>query len=222
MPHRQVIAGRVRLPVVSDVVIPFQATTTFDDYEINSGRPIVFDRAAAGHRRVDAAIAPGAAPGAAGLAPGRAARAGRRDGGQPALLGLRRPLAGRPVRAAPARPNVSLEPLRRVARFALAGDRSRGRAPAARGGGRAGPAWPRRCRIRSRGRRAHGFGYERMSDLFRYNRVQGLSFGLGLPGAGAGAPVHHRLRDGALRVERRAGDRPPEPGAGRAGRPAQR
>jgi hypothetical protein len=42
MPYRQVIAGRVRIPVVSDVVIPFQATTTFDDYTINSGRPIAF------------------------------------------------------------------------------------------------------------------------------------------------------------------------------------
>ncbi len=43
MPYRQVLAGRVRLPVVSDVVIPFQATTTFEDYAINGGRPIVFD-----------------------------------------------------------------------------------------------------------------------------------------------------------------------------------
>ncbi|HEY7637879.1 MAG TPA: ShlB/FhaC/HecB family hemolysin secretion/activation protein [Gemmatimonadales bacterium] len=43
MPRRQVIAGRVQIPVVSDVVIPFQATTTFEDYEINSGRSVVFD-----------------------------------------------------------------------------------------------------------------------------------------------------------------------------------
>jgi hypothetical protein len=43
MPYRQVIAGQVRLPVVSDVVIPFQATTTFEDYTINAGRPIVFE-----------------------------------------------------------------------------------------------------------------------------------------------------------------------------------
>ena len=43
MPYRQVIAGRVRIPVVSNVVIPFQATTTFEDYEINTGRPIAFE-----------------------------------------------------------------------------------------------------------------------------------------------------------------------------------
>ena len=28
---------------MSNVVIPFQATTTFDDDEINGGRPIAFD-----------------------------------------------------------------------------------------------------------------------------------------------------------------------------------
>ena len=43
MPNRQVLAGRVRIPIVSDVVIPFQATTTFDDYDINTGRPVPFD-----------------------------------------------------------------------------------------------------------------------------------------------------------------------------------
>ena len=43
MPSRQVLAGRVQIPMVSDVVIPFQATTTFDDYEINTGRPVAFE-----------------------------------------------------------------------------------------------------------------------------------------------------------------------------------
>ena len=39
MPYRQVIAGQVRLPLVSDLVIPFQATTTFEDY-IAKGRAV--------------------------------------------------------------------------------------------------------------------------------------------------------------------------------------
>ena len=42
MPFRQSIAGTIRIPVITDVVIPFQAITTFDDYEINTGRPITF------------------------------------------------------------------------------------------------------------------------------------------------------------------------------------
>lgn len=43
MPYRQVIAGRVQIPLVRDVVIPFRAVTTFDDFEINTGRPIAFE-----------------------------------------------------------------------------------------------------------------------------------------------------------------------------------
>jgi hypothetical protein len=42
MPRRQVVSGRVRIPLLSDLVIPFQATTTFEDYEINTGRPVAF------------------------------------------------------------------------------------------------------------------------------------------------------------------------------------
>ena len=43
MPNRQVLSGRVRIPVVSDVVVPFQATTTFEDYAINTGQPVAFE-----------------------------------------------------------------------------------------------------------------------------------------------------------------------------------
>jgi hypothetical protein len=42
MPYRQSIAGRVQLPILDDLVIPFEAVTTFSDYELNSGRPIAF------------------------------------------------------------------------------------------------------------------------------------------------------------------------------------
>ena len=40
-------------PCVSDVVIPFQATTTFDDYEINGGPSDRLRPPAAGHRRAE-------------------------------------------------------------------------------------------------------------------------------------------------------------------------
>lgn len=42
MPWRQTIAGRVSIPLVSDLVIPFEAVTTFRDYEINTGRSPAF------------------------------------------------------------------------------------------------------------------------------------------------------------------------------------
>ena len=46
MPFRQTMAGRVRVPMLDDLVVPFQAVTTFHDYEINS-RPADCVRAAA-------------------------------------------------------------------------------------------------------------------------------------------------------------------------------
>src|SRR4029077_16984962 len=44
MPYRQSIAGRVQLPILGDLVIPFEAVTTFSDYELNTGRPMAFTR----------------------------------------------------------------------------------------------------------------------------------------------------------------------------------
>ena len=65
-----------------------------------------------------------------------------------------------------------------MARFALARDRPGRSAPAPRGGGdlaRLSEALPDSVT----GQPAHGFAYERLSDLLRYDRVQGLSVGLG-------------------------------------------
>jgi hypothetical protein len=53
MPRRQVVSGRVRIPVLSDLVIPFRATTTFEEIEVNTGRPVAFEVPlpdSAGHR----------------------------------------------------------------------------------------------------------------------------------------------------------------------------
>lgn len=42
MPYRQVLSGRVSIPFAGDLVLPFEATTTFRDYEINTGAQPVF------------------------------------------------------------------------------------------------------------------------------------------------------------------------------------
>ena len=42
MPYRQVLSGRVTIPLAGDFVIPFEAVTSFRDYEINTGRQPVF------------------------------------------------------------------------------------------------------------------------------------------------------------------------------------
>lgn len=44
LPRRQVLSGRVTVPLTS-IAIPFEATTTFDDYTVNSGRAVEFSAA---------------------------------------------------------------------------------------------------------------------------------------------------------------------------------
>ena len=131
MPYRQVIAGRVRLPLVSDVVIPFQATTTFDDYAIS-------------------------------LRAGR----GRYELHRPSNVTLER------YDRWPDSLSLDADPadLRRLreAETELA---------------RLSDALPDSIT----GQQARGIAYERLSDALRYDRVQGLSLGLGyrlrVPGA---------------------------------------
>jgi hypothetical protein len=43
MPYRQVIAGKLKLPFGIDFAMPFEAMTTFDDYAINHGARVTFD-----------------------------------------------------------------------------------------------------------------------------------------------------------------------------------
>ncbi|HET9274693.1 MAG TPA: hypothetical protein VFN96_01350, partial [Gemmatimonadales bacterium] len=42
MPYRQVLSGRVQVPLIGDVFIPFEAVTTFSDYAINTGEAVAF------------------------------------------------------------------------------------------------------------------------------------------------------------------------------------
>ena len=42
MPYRQAIAGRVQVPMLGGLIIPFHAITTFSDYQLNTRRPIAF------------------------------------------------------------------------------------------------------------------------------------------------------------------------------------
>ncbi|MFN8652621.1 MAG: hypothetical protein U0133_11995 [Gemmatimonadales bacterium] len=42
MPYRQTVAGKVELPWFGELVIPFEARTTFEEYTVNTGIPIAF------------------------------------------------------------------------------------------------------------------------------------------------------------------------------------
>ena len=177
MPYRQVLAGRVRIPVVSDLVIPFQATTTFEDYAINSGRPIAFEVPL---------------PDTAGLGPDslRALRRARQD----SLRDERRGRAGETADSLRSwnyadrwpggryelhRPsNVTLDSYAQWPdSLSLDADPADAR--------RVREAETELARLSAglpdsiTGQRSHGIAYERLSDVLRYDRVQGLSLGLG-------------------------------------------
>ncbi len=179
MPYRQVISGRVQIPLIGDLVIPFEAQTTFQDYEINTGRRITFTvplpdttlspdstRALRRERRDSME---------------KERRHGRREQGASSDSGGAREFADRwpggqfEIHRAPE------DSLKAYAAWgdSLQLDQSTGDD----------------ARIREvqedlahlaetlpddlTGRRSHGIAYERFADIFRYNRVQGLSAGLG-------------------------------------------
>lgn len=169
MPYRQVIAGRVRLPLASDVVIPFQATTTFDDYEINTGRNIAFTLPLPD----------------SGTVKSKAERRARRD----SLRAERRSGDGeRSWNVAGTWPGGRYELHRpsndSLARYAGWTDSLELESDAAEAR-RIRQAEVELARMSETlpdsltGEARHGIAYERLADAVRYNRVQGLSFGLG-------------------------------------------
>lgn len=175
MPHRQVISGRVRIPVVSDVVIPFRAVTTFDDFEINAGRPIAFELALPDIGSPDSLRA---------MREARrdSVRAARRGGDRGGAGGLRswsyadRWPGGRYELHRPSNDSLS-----RFERWpdSLSLDPDPAEARRAREAEVELASLAEALPDSLTGQRAHGIAYERLTDAFRYDRVQGLSLGLG-------------------------------------------
>ncbi len=173
MPYRQVISGRVRIPLVSDVVIPFRAVTTFEEFAINTGRPVVFDLQLPASDHPDSL---------------EVRRESRRDSLRAERRGDSRSDSVRSWNYADRWAGGRYE-LHRPSNDSLArfrqwtdslslesgpGDLARGRALEA-DLARLAESLPDSVT----GQRSHGFGYERLVDAVRYDRVQGLSFGLG-------------------------------------------
>jgi hypothetical protein len=173
MPHRQVISGRVRIPVVSDVVIPFRAVTTFEDFEINTGRPVAFELPLPAHRHADSLAA---------------RREARRDSLRVERRGGRGADSLRSWNYADHWAGGRYE-LHRPSNDSLAqfdgwtGALTLETDPA--DAARARALESDLARLAEElpdsvtGQRAHGFGYQRLTDAVRYDRVQGLSLGLG-------------------------------------------
>ena len=171
MPYRQAIAGTIRIPIVTDVVIPFQAVTTFDDYEINTGTPVAF-----------------ALPHPDSLSPdsARSLRHERRD----SIQAEREGEEGRPdgwhsaERWPGGRFEIHRPPDDSLALYTGWRDSLRFDNVAA-DDRRVREAQAELARISEglpdelTGRSAAGFGYQNLGDALQYNRVQGYSLGVG-------------------------------------------
>ena len=208
MPYRQVISGRVRIPMVSDLVIPFRAVTSVRRLR-DQHRPadrVRRCRSAADHpdslkarreaRRDSLRASADDGTRRTACAPGTTRTAGR---------------AGATSCIGPA--NAYLDRYRGwTDSLTLEGDPAelaRAREVGI-GSGAPGESLPDSVT----GLRWHGFGYERLTDAFRYDRVQGISFGLGyrvrVPGL-AFTNLHGTVRYG-FSDERVTGRLCPHPG----------
>jgi hypothetical protein len=188
MPYRQVVSGRLELPWFGDLVIPFRATTTFEDYQLNAGRPVVFTvqlpREVTDPDSVQALLR------ARRDSLREERRRRRRAGEDPPEDNQARDDAGR---WANGRYEIHRPPAESLAAYAMWGDSlALADDPAADREWRELQSDLERMAVglpgELTGRRSHGFAWERVIDAFRYNRVQGLAPGLGyqwvLPGDG--------------------------------------
>lgn len=180
MPYRQVISGSVEIPFVSDAVVPFSFTTTFDDYEIDTGHPIVF-RLPPVHSKAEADSLEGAR--------WDSLRAERRhrgvDEGDPDTLEWRKRSRDIPgVWGNGDHYEVHVPPLDSLDHYAgwsdsleldvAADDEKNQRDLMAELAGLA-----EHLPDSLTGRRPSMFAVEQIADVLRYNRVQGLSVGFG-------------------------------------------
>ena len=182
MPYRQVVSGRVELPWFGELVIPFEATTTFEDYQVNTGRAVVFQLASPDSVEADTGSSADSAR--------SIERRRRRRDPDSGEHGSERDVAGRwnhgryEIHQAP---GDSLAAYRDWGdSLVLADD------PIEAGETRLVEADLERLSYdlpaELTGRQTHGLTWDRLTDIFRYNRVQGLAPGLGyrvvLPGDG--------------------------------------
>ena len=181
MPYRQTISGSVEIPFVSDAVVPFSFTTVFDDYEIDTGRPIVFRTP-----RVSSAAEADSLK-AEWWKARQAERQRYREAGLPIPDSLTRDRVARDVPGVwgqGGRYEVHLPPIDSLDGYAawpdsmeldLAEDDDRQqRDLIAEVAGLA-----ERLPDSLTGRRPSMFAVEQIADVFRYNRVQGVSLGAG-------------------------------------------
>ena len=183
MPYRQVIAGKVRMPFGIDFAVPFEAMTTFNDYAVNTGKKIVFDtpfpRDTTPRGRNSGRIVAG---GGRGAPPAPATQTPRAASDTTAFRSRFRNRTG--YLAGGGRYEIHRPPLDSMRRYngwsdslVLGGsDADRQRLHQAMTDlERIANALPPEMT----GRPGIGIAWEKISDILRYNRVEGTTFSLG-------------------------------------------
>ncbi|HEV8148684.1 MAG TPA: hypothetical protein VGP61_00725 [Gemmatimonadales bacterium] len=173
MPYRQVLSGQLQVPLVSDIYVPFEATTTFSDYEINTGQKVAFrlehPNSARQRTREER------------IARRDSLRAERRSHGQ-ADSSTAREHAG--LMPGGGRYEIHRAPRDSLHRYAEWGDSLQLRLSAEderhyRETKQELADLAERLPRGITGINRTGFAYERLADAFRFNRVQGTSLGFG-------------------------------------------
>jgi hypothetical protein len=161
MPYRQLLAGQAQIPLISDVVVPFELITSFSQYSINTGEPVAFEIEL---------------PDSGGVAD---EPEGEDWGDETAYSGRR--YADRWPGGRFEVHRASKDSLEQFSGWTdsldldlAPEDDQRIRALSTELA-----ELSERLSPELTGRRLHGINYERFADILRYNRVQGLSFGFG-------------------------------------------
>ena len=179
MPYRQLLAGQARIPLVSDVVVPFELITTFDDYSINTGEPVVFEIELPDSGGVSAEPEVEVEGNTTTYTARR--YADRWDGGRfEVYRSPRDSLENYAGWTDSLDLDLAPEDDQRIREL------SSDLAQLSEG-----------LSSELTGRRLHGINYERFADIVRYNRVQGLSFGFGYQ---LRAPLDFTVVQGTARV----------------------
>lgn len=172
MPYRQVITGEVRVPLIGDLVVPFELTTVFQDYDINGDEPLEFRVALPdiGDERPDRPVKQGSSDSATGVY-----HAARWEGGR------------YEIHTAPRDSLLAYDGWTDSLKLAKSPEEEARLRDLMGDLARLSESLPDELT----GRRVHGIQYERFADILRYNRVQGLSGGLGYMLDLPGVPFTH-------------------------------
>ena len=179
MPYRQLLAGQAQIPLVSDVVVPFELITTFGDYSINTGVPVVFDI----ELPDSGGVSDEPEADVEGNTTTYTARryADRWDGGRFEVhRSPKDSLENYGGWTDSLDLDLAPEDDRRIRE--LSSDLAR---------------ISEDLSSELTGRRLHGINYERFADIVRYNRVQGVSFGFGYQ---LRAPLDFTVFQGTARI----------------------